>query len=246
MNKKVLIIGGSSGLGRKLATIYASKGATVAVVARRGQLLNELKNENPAILIRQADMADPSILSVIGEMIHEMNGLDLLIMCASIIHFNPELHFPPEEETIDVNVKGFVRIVSLIWNYFKTQGGGQIAGVTSIAAIRGNKMAPAYHASKSFQHIYLESLRVRAGFEKTNIYITELIPGFMDTAMGKSERSFWVSSVEKAADQAYSAIENKRKRVFITKRWKLVYFIQKYMPIFLYDGIVNGKWKTRS
>lgn len=245
MNKKVLIIGGSSGLGRELATIYASKGATVTVVARRGQLLNDLKIEHPEIRIRQADIADPAMHTIIGELIHDMKGLDLVIICASIIHFNPELHAHPEEETIEVNVKGFVRILTVVWPYFKSQGNGQIAGVTSIAAIRGNKMAPAYHASKSFQQIYLESLRVRAGFEKNNICITELIPGFMDTAMGRSDRSFWVATVKKAARQSYNGIENKRKRVFITKRWRFLYYLQKHLPIFIYDRIVNANWKTK-
>jgi short-subunit dehydrogenase len=146
-----------------------------------------------------------------------------------------------EKETIDVNVSGFAKVIDLAWTYFKSQGSGQIVGVSSVAAIRGNKMAPAYHASKSFQHIYLESLRVRAGFEKNNITITELIPGYMDTEMGKGDRRFWIASVEKAARQAFRAIQAKRNIVFITKRWWLIFQIQKHLPFWLYEKLINRK-----
>jgi short-subunit dehydrogenase len=241
MNKRVLIIGGSSGLGRQLAAVYAGTGASVAVVARRGQLLNELKIELPSIIIRQADIADPSIITIIGELLIELKGLDLLILAASIIHFNPSLDPLAEEETIEVNVKGFTRILDVVWPYLKSAGSGQIAGITSIAAARGNKMAPAYHASKAYQSIYLESLRVRAAFEKNNIAVTEIIPGYMDTAMGIGDRKFWVAPVKKAARQAFNAIEQKRKRVFVTKRWELIYYGQRWMPGFMYDWFVNRK-----
>ncbi|MBL0234611.1 MAG: SDR family NAD(P)-dependent oxidoreductase [Chitinophagaceae bacterium] len=241
MTQKVLIIGGSSGLGRQLATLYASDSARVAVIARRGQLLTELKNQYPSILIRQADMAEPDISSIIGAIIHELGGLDTLIIAASIIHFNPDMKWQYEKETIDVNVAGFTRVLDIAWTYFKSQGKGQIVGISSIAAIRGNKMAPAYHASKSFQHIYLESLRVRAGFEKNNITVTELIPGYMKTEMGKGDRMFWIASVEKAARQAFRAIQARKNIAFITKRWWFVFQIQKHLPFWLYEKLVNRK-----
>ena len=246
MNKKILIIGGSSGLGRQLATVYARDGHTVAVLARRGQLLNELKNEYPSIIIQQADVADASIGQVVGQLIGAMKGLDILILSASVIHINNELTPAPEEETISVNVVGYTRIINTAWSYLKSAGGGQIVGITSIAAARGNKWAPAYHASKAFQSVYLESLRIKAKHEKNNIRITELIPGYMDTAMAKGDRKFWVSSVEKAARQSYKAIQLNKKRAFITKRWWLIYHVQRLLPIFIYDWVANGKWKFQN
>ncbi len=246
MNKKVLIIGGSSGLGRQLATVYASKGYTVGVLARRGHLLTELKNEYPSIIIQQADIAEASIGEVVGQMIGTMKGLDIVILSASIIHINTELTPLPEEETISINVTGYTRIITTAWPYLKSAGGGQIVGITSIAGARGNKWAPAYHASKAFQSVYLESLRIKAKHENNNIRITELIPGYMNTQMAKGDRKFWVASVEKAARQSYMAIQRNKKRAFITKRWWLVYHVQRLLPIFIYDWVSNGKWKFQN
>jgi short-subunit dehydrogenase len=243
MNKKVLIIGGSSGLGRQLAILYSRKGHSVAVIARRAQLLSELKSEHPSIIIQAADISSPAILEQVGQMINNLKGLDLVIIAASIVHFNADLNPQQEEQTIQVNVDGFTRIMGIAWRYMKSNGGGHIAGITSIAAARGNARAPAYHGSKAFQSKYLESLRIKANQEHNNITITELVPGYMKTQMGKGDRVFWSASVEKAAKQAFRAIEHKRKRAFITKRWWLIYHIQKLLPIFIYDRIVGGKWK---
>jgi short-subunit dehydrogenase len=246
MSQKILIIGASSGLGRELALLYAQNGCRVAVMARREGLLKELHQQFPAtIIVKRADIADENISQHIAEAIHELNGLDTIILAASIIQFNHDLSAEPENETVSINVSGFTRIITAAWKYFSEKGGGHIVGITSIAAARGNKIAPAYHASKSFQSIYLESLRVKAKHAKNNIAVTELVPGYMHTAMGKGDRMFWVITVEKAARRAIRAIDKKRKRVFIPKRWWWVYHIQRLLPIFIYDWIVNGNWKLK-
>jgi short-subunit dehydrogenase len=242
---KIIIIGGSSGLGREMAAQYARSGHTVAVLARRGQLLTELKFEHPSIIIEQADISSDSIVETLGKLIGKLNGLDIIVIAASVIRFNTELNSVPESETISINVIGFTSVVHTAWQYFKSTGGGQIVGVTSIAAARGNKLAPAYHASKSYQSSYLESLRVKSRFEKTQIVVTELVPGYMDTAMGKGDRLFWVTPVKKAARQSIRAIRRKRKKVFISKRWWMVYHVQRLLPIFIYDWIVNTRWTMK-
>jgi short-subunit dehydrogenase len=246
MSKKIVIVGGSSGLGRRLAELYAAEGFDVGVIARRENLLTSLQKDFPdKIFTKQADIADETIRLSLLEIINELNGVDKIIIAASIINFNSELTTNPEIETIGINVEGYTRILTAAWQYFKEKGQGQIVGITSIAAARGNKVAPAYHASKSFQSIYLEGLRVKAKYENNGIIISELIPGYINTAMGKGDRLFWVAPLEKAALQAKRAIEKNKARSFITKRWWFVYHLQRFLPIFIYDFIVNGSWKLK-
>lgn len=246
MSKKIVIVGGSSGLGRRLAELYAAEGCNVGVIARRENLLTSLQKEFPdKIIIKQADIADETIDRSLLEIINELNGVDIIIVAASVVNFNTTLLTKPEIETISINVEGYTKILTTAWQYFKEQGHGHIVGITSIAAARGNKITPAYHASKSFQSVYLEGLRVKAKYEKNNIAITELIPGYINTAMGKGERLFWIAPLEKAALQAKKAIEKKKAKAFITKRWWFVYQLQRFLPIFIYDSIVNGSWKLK-
>ena len=246
MQKKILIIGGSSGLGQKLAEMYAADGCRVGIIGRRENLLKEIEQKFPdQISILKADINDINISVQLTDLIHKMDGIDICIITASIAAFNHDLNISPEIKTIETNVSGFVKVLNTAWHYFKQKGAGHIAGVTSIATARGNKIAPAYHASKAFQSIYLESLRVKAKSEKSNIIITELIPGYIDTAMGKGDRMFWVASPDKAARQCKRAIEKKKAKAFITKRWWFVYHFQRLLPIFIYDSVVNGSWKLK-
>ena len=247
MSKKILIVGGSSGLGRELAKLYASEGYEVGVIGRRENLLTELEQLfSGKIFIKKADITDETISSSLNEMIIKLNGVEIIILAASVIQLNNNLLTDPERETIDINVKGYTRVLNFAWQYFKEKGKGQIVGITSLAAARGNKVAPAYHASKAFQSIYLESLRVKAKYEKNEIIITELIPGYIDTAMGKGDRMFWIASLGKAAREAKRAIDKKKSRAFITKRWWFVYHVLRLLPAFIYDWIVNGSWTLKT
>lgn len=246
MSKKVLVIGGTSGLGRRISELYAATGHTVGVIGRRETLLDSLKKDYPQnITIKKGDIAQEDIQEVINTLIKEMNGVDIIILSASVIYFNPPLNIETENKTISIDVCGYTNILLIAWHYFKQKGKGHIVGITSIAKSRGNKNAPAYHAAKAFQSTYLESLRVKAKSERNNIRITELIPGYMNTDMGKGDRLFWVVPLNKAAHQSIKAIEKGKNRSFISKRWRLIYFIQRLLPDSLYDWLINGSWKLK-
>lgn len=243
MSKKILVLGGTSGLGRKLAELYHHQGEKVGVIGRRTQLLDEIRTSFPGIETVQADISNPSIEERLKELVSLLNGMDIFILTASTGEFNDSLEEEIELRTLAINVEGFTRAINFAWHYFKEHGGGQIVGVTSIAAVRGNKVAPAYNASKAFQSSYLEGIRIKAQHEKNNIAVTELMPGFMDTKMGMGERMFWVSKVDKAARQSVSAIRHKKRRAYISKRWRLIHIILKWMPSSLYRAVSNGSWK---
>jgi short-subunit dehydrogenase len=84
---------------------------------------------------------------------------------------------------------------------------------------------------------YLQGLRQKIAKLGIPIYVTDIRPGFVDTAMAKGEGLFWVQSPQKAAGQIYEAIQNKRKVAYITKRWRLVAWILKALPDAIYHRI---------
>jgi short-subunit dehydrogenase len=65
---------------------------------------------------------------------------------------------------------------------------------------------------------------------KKTIYVTDVRPGFVDTEMAKGDGLFWVSPVEKAAEQIYTAIKQKKNTAYISKRWKLIGYLLKIIP----------------
>ena len=142
-----------------------------------------------------------------------------------------------EYETIQVNVTGFAAIANVAAEHLTRQNHGVLVGISSIAAIRGNGTAPAYGASKAFVSHYLSALRHKFAKLGSPIRIVEAQPGFVDTAMAKGPGRFWVAPVDKAANQILNAIDRGRSHVFITRRWRIVAWILRLLPNFIYHRL---------
>jgi len=229
--KKAIVIGATSGIGKELAKILADNNYLVGVTGRRTELLENLKCEKPdSFYWRTFDVTDTkATVENLESLIAELGGLDLLVISSGMGEINKDLVFDIEKMTIDLNVVGFTTICNWAFNYFEKQKRGHLTAITSIAGLRGSSLAPAYSATKSFQIKYMESLRLKAKGTKLPIYVTDIRPGFVDTAMAKGEGLFWVASPHKAALQIYKAIGRKRAVAYVTKRWKIVALIFKLL-----------------
>ena len=237
--KKIIIVGASSGIGREIACKYVEEGHKVGVTGRRLSLLNDLKEKYPEqIFISCFDVMENENQQKIRQLIHELGGLDLLIYNSGYGDPSKELNWETERATTQTNVNGFVEIVSYAFNYLVQQGYGQMALTSSVAAVRGNSWAPAYSASKAFMSNYAEGLNIKAGRLKKNIVITDIRPGFMDTKMAKGNGQFWIIAKDKAAKQIMNAIKKKKRVAYISKRWWLVAQIMKSLPYSIYKRIV--------
>jgi len=235
--KKAVVVGATSGIGKELAKILSANNYKVGITGRRNELLYELTKQNPDSFINKTfDVinTDDSIKKL-EELVNELGGLDLLIFSSGTGDLNEQLDFAIEKNTIDTNVTGFTCIADWTFNYFEKQKSGHLAAISSVAGLRGNRGSTSYNATKAFQIKYLEGLRQKAAYLKMPITVTDIRPGFVKTDMAKGEGQFWVASVEKAAKQIFNAIINKKKIVYVTKRWRLVAFVFKLIPNFIYD-----------
>lgn len=235
MKKNALVVGASSGMGRELARILVNEGYKVGVTARRRHLLLELASENPEnYIIADFDCRNLENTKYLEELAIELDPLDLVILSAGNGEFNRELAFGIENETNELNVMAFTEIAGWAFNYFRQKGKGQLAVITSIAGIRGGRVAPAYNASKAYQIRYLEGLRQRAYRLRVPITITDIRPGFVDTDMAKGGGKFWVVPKEKAARQIFGHLMKRKDIAYVSKRWALVALILKVLPHWLY------------
>lgn len=235
--KKAIVIGASSGIGRELARTLAKNEYQVGLMARRVNLLQTLQQEIPTkTYVGYLDMSQVSdAVEKVQHMIQEMGGVDLIILNSGTGFLNPELDWLKEQQTLDVNVYGSCALAGLAFNYFAQQGKGHLVGISSIGALRGNHIAPAYNASKAFMSNYLEGLRKKAFKSKIQIIITDIKPGFVDTEMAQGEGQFWVASPSKAAEQIYSVIRCQKAHAYVTRRWCLIGWLLKYMPNWMYQ-----------
>jgi short-subunit dehydrogenase len=235
--KKAIIIGATSGIGEGLAKILTDNKYKVGITGRRTELLETLKSQKPQdYFISSFDVSDTEIINEkLSALVSELGGLDLLVLCSGTGDLNEILDFSIEKRTIDTNVLGFTCVADWAFNYFDKQQSGHLVAISSVAGLRGNGIAPSYSASKAYQINYLEGLRQKACKLKTQILITDIRPGFVDTAMAKGEGQFWVAPVDKASKQIFNAIQKKKKVVYLTKRWRLIGFVLKRIPRLIYD-----------
>ncbi|UUC44083.1 SDR family NAD(P)-dependent oxidoreductase [Flavobacterium cerinum] len=227
--KKAVIIGATSGIGKELALLLAKKGYCIGITGRRQKLLESVKSENPdAFEIMPMDITDiPALQEKLELLVRKLGGLDLLIISSGTGELNPDLNFEPEQRTINTNVSGFTYIADWAFHYFMKQHSGHLVGISSLAGLLSSEIAPAYNASKAYQINYMSGLRQKARKLKSGILVTDIRPGFVDTAMAKGEGQFWVAPTEKAAKQIYTAITKKRKVAYITKRWGWIALLLK-------------------
>ena len=170
------------------------------------------------------------------ELIGEMGGeIDLIVISAGVGFINTELEWEKEKATIDVNVAGFAAMANVSVKHFIKQSFGHLVSISSIAARRGSGATPAYNASKAFVSNYMEGLRQKVSKLKLQIFITDVQPGLVNTAMAQGEGLFWVAPPEKAASQIFDVIKSRRKHAYVTKRWRIIAWLLKTAPDYFYN-----------
>lgn len=237
--KRAVIVGATTGIGRGLAELLLRHQYRVGITGRRESLLRELELEYPGTCIASVfDVRDSeAVIPRLDELVTALGGLDLLVISAGTGEINHDLAFEIERETIETNITGFTCVANWAFNHFGRQGHGHLVAISSVGGLRGSREAPAYNASKAYQINYLEGLRQKAARLNKAVYVTDIRPGLIDTAMAKGDGLFWVMPLDKAVRQIFRAIIRKRKVAYVTRRWRVIAFLLKRIPRFVYDRL---------
>lgn len=237
--KHAIIIGATSGMGKALAKLLLADGWKVAVTGRRAFLLEDIQQHYPGqTLIKAHDIRELNdSQTVLNDLFLELNTVDLVVVSSGIGELNQKLQWDIEQDVIQTNVNGVAKVYQSAFLQLKAQNHGHLVGITSLASIRGTRHGPSYNASKAFQSNYLEGLRGIVKNEHLKITITDVQPGFVATPMAKGDGLFWVASPQKAARQIYRGIKKGKRKVYITKRWRVVAWILKLLPSWIYEKL---------
>ncbi len=174
----------------------------------------------------------------LSAMFENLGTVDLFIYNSGIGRTNPPLDLAPELDTVNVNVVGFVNAMNVAVKAMERQGHGHLVGISSVVSFRGAGRIPAYGASKAFMSNYLEGLHCRMTALSPSFSVTNVLPGFVETPMTQNAKGkFWVATAEKAAKQIVDAIQAKRRIVYVTKRWRLIAWMMRALPVPLWARI---------
>ena len=236
--QRAIVVGASSGIGEAIAKELATRGAKVAVIARREAELATLVATKPSQFVSYAhDVRHfDEIPELFERVIQDLGGLDTIVYAAGVMPevVEGEYSFEKDRAMVEVNLLGAMAWLNLAAVRFEAAHAGNIVGISSIAGERGRRGNPAYCTSKAAMSTYLESLRNRASRYGVNVVTVK--PGFVDTAMTRGKKGlFWLISAEDAAKQtvAMTARANSAS-AFVPSRWSIIALIVRHLPSFIF------------
>ena len=240
MEKRVIIVGATSGIGLEVARIYLGRGYTLGLAGRRIDRLEEIRRKDPShVFIKRIDVTSDDAAGCLRELIDDVGGMDLYIHCSGVGSQNMLLDWDIERNTISTNASGFARMVLAAYRYFADNGiMGQIAVISSIAGTKGLGAAPSYSATKRFQNTYIDSLAQLSRMRGDNISFTDIRPGFIRTDLLKDGRHYpMLMSVEYASRLITKAIDRRKRSKIIDWRYEILVFLWRLIPEWLWERL---------
>ncbi|MBZ5536934.1 MAG: SDR family NAD(P)-dependent oxidoreductase [Acidobacteriia bacterium] len=253
--KRIIITGGTSGIGAALVWEFAQRGAHVGTLARREpelqMLCQELRNRFPRQIFccHPADVRkEDELEAAMDALTHQLGGLDIAIANSGIGERKSAFsshHWEIARETLSVNVLGAIHTLEIAKNYFLNHHqAGQLVGMSSVAAVRGFPKSAAYCTSKAALAMYLEA--IRGELAGGGIDVISVHPGFIRTPLTAQVRTMpWLMDAEPAARRIARAIEVRKKRYVFPAPMHVVYWFLKHLPDRLYDYGCTGRGGAR-
>lgn len=230
--KRAIIIGATSGIGQEIAKILLLEGWKLGVAGRRQSALEIFQQTAPdQIEIQELDITQEEATGKLQILISKLGGMDLFLLSSGIGYQNINLDSKIELNTARTNVEGFIRMVDSAFTYYKENGGGHLAVISSIAGTKGLGVAPAYSATKRFQNTYIDALEQLAHLQKLNINFTDIRPGFVATALLNDGKHYpMLMKADKVGYSIVKAIKRKQRVAIIDTRYRILVFFWQMIP----------------
>ena len=191
-DKTIFITGGSRGIGRACAVLFANAGARViftykkdAAAANETLSLLPHKEQHRAL---QLNLSQPEQIENCFAQLQQIGArIDVVVNNAGIFQEHKILevdyhHWQQQwKETLDTNLTGVANVCYFAARSMQAQGGGTIINISSRGAFRGEPHHPAYGASKAGLNSLTQSLALALG--PHNIIVAAVAPGFVETDM---------------------------------------------------------------
>ena len=233
LNGKVAwVIGASSGIGAAVARELASRGATVAISARRGEQLQEVAGGD--MLVVPLDITDAaSVAAAAARVREELGPIDLAVLSAGYWKQMDPAAWDTEvfDQHIRVNLAGMSNSIAAVLPDMLRRRRGVIAGIASVAGYRGLAGAEAYGATKAAQINLLESLRVHIA--RTGVHVTTICPGFVrtDLTAGNPFPMPFIIDADAAARSICDGLERDRTEIVFPARMALLMKAARLVPV---------------
>jgi uncharacterized oxidoreductase len=184
-----LITGGSAGIGLALANAVAERGNTVIICGRNQQNLDKAHADNPRLVTRQCDVADPESRAAMVRWLEQQHpDLSVLVNNAGVQvprTFGKEDATKGLESEITINLTAPIHLIHALLPLLRRQPEASIVNVTSGLAYAPIAVFPVYCATKAALHSFTMTLRYQ--LRRTRIAVIEMAPPLVATGLRSQE-----------------------------------------------------------
>jgi decaprenylphospho-beta-D-erythro-pentofuranosid-2-ulose 2-reductase len=235
--RKILVLGATSGIAEATCRIWASQGASLFLVARNAEKLAavaaDLKTRGASYVdTAVADLDDtdqhPALLA---HAVNSLTGMDIAYLAHGILgdQVEAERDFNTAAQILHTNLTAPVSLLTWLANFCVQRHAGVLAVISSVAGDRGRKSNYVYGSSKAGLSAFLGGLRNRV--DREGVTVLTVKPGPVKTAMTagmpKSEK---FADVDTVAESIVSAINKRKDVLYVPFQWQPIMFIIRNIP----------------
>ncbi|MEA2597821.1 MAG: hypothetical protein QOF01_4290 [Thermomicrobiales bacterium] len=194
--KVAIVAGGSLGMGKAAARLFAERGAQVTICGRRDEAVRDAVAEMQSAGLRvegiPADVGKAADAEkLVNFTVEHFGGVDILVNSAGIQRYGTVVDTDEAtwDEVFDTNVKGMYLTSHFAIPEMRKRGGGVIINVSSVQAFASQKSVAAYTASKGAINALTRAMSLDHAAE--NIRVVAVCPGSIDTPMLRYAAEIW-------------------------------------------------------
>lgn len=230
---KALITGASSGIGRDMARYLSKLGYDLVIVARRKELLEELKKDLKSDV--EVVCLDISYEENCEKLFEQHKDIDILINNAGFGDFGKfdETDLEKELSMIDTNIKSLHVLTKMYLKEMKNKNSGHILNVASIAGFMSGPLMATYYATKNYVVALSKAISKELKKDKSNVKISVLCPGPVNTNfdnVANVKFSLKGLSSEYVARYAIDKMLKGKEVIIPGKMMKMIYIGNKLSP----------------
>lgn len=243
------ITGASSGIGQALAWHAYQRGWSLALVARRGEMMQEWAGRQGLDPLRfavyEADVGVPDSIIAAARHCLQQQGLPDLVVANAGISWGVDTALREDldamQQVLAVNTLGMAATFHAFITPMAERGSGCLAGIASVAGLRGLPGHGAYCASKAAAIAYCESLR--GELRGSGVKVCSLLPGYVDTPLTQGNRYGMPFLLTPAAfaEKAWHALDAGRSYAIIPWQMAWVGRLMKCLPDAVFDRLLVGR-----